>query len=143
MPPVCFRNQTVSSAKCFSRIARNLPQDLTSGGHRNLHRYFVAILVFSFREVEYRNDRGDNDEKCCLCKFTSGTDPLSNPNARAILGSSRKLPSLLRNRSGLNSSGSGYISGSCRTALKPSDEGPDRNRSIADVPCVGYYRGSC
>jgi len=41
-----------------------------------------------------------------------------NPNADVNTGSSRKLPSGFRNRSGLKESGSGYISGSRRIALQ-------------------------
>jgi len=45
---------------------------------------------------------------------------LPTPNTNESVGSSRTLPFSLRKRSGLNSSGSGYISGSWRIALKIS-----------------------
>jgi hypothetical protein len=41
-----------------------------------------------------------------------------NPNVDIRTGSSRKLPSAFRNRSGLKISGSGYRAGSCNIALK-------------------------
>ena len=65
------------------RITQNLPEEPTSIRRRNPHRDIVTILVFSFREIEYGNDRGSNNEKCCLCKFTSGTDPLSGPKCQS------------------------------------------------------------
>jgi hypothetical protein len=51
-------------------------------------------------------------------KCLPGQMRFPNPNAEAIMGSSRMLPSELRNRSGLKTSGSGYKVGSCRIALK-------------------------
>jgi len=49
-------------------------------------------------------------------KCRPGQILLPAPNASEIAGSSRKVPSSFRKRSGLNASGSGYSSGSCRTA---------------------------
>jgi len=40
------------------------------------------------------------------------------PNADMRMGSSSRLPSGLRNRSGLKASGSGYLAGLCRIALQ-------------------------
>jgi hypothetical protein len=40
------------------------------------------------------------------------------PNANVTVGSSRKLPSALMNRSGINTSGSGYAVESCKIPLK-------------------------
>jgi hypothetical protein len=51
-------------------------------------------------------------------KWRPGQILLPMPNTNESVGSSRTLPSSLRKRSGLNSSGSGYISGSWRIALK-------------------------
>lgn len=45
-------------------------------------------------------------------KCLPGQIRFPNPNIDVNAGSSRKLPSELRNRSGLNASGSGYTSGS-------------------------------
>ena len=53
-------------------------------------------------------------------RWRPGQILLPTPNANDSTGSSRTIPSLLRNRSGLNSSGSGYLSGSCSIALKVS-----------------------
>jgi len=51
-------------------------------------------------------------------KWRPGQILLPLPNTNESAGSSRTLPSSSRKRSGLNSSGSGYISGSCRIALE-------------------------
>lgn len=51
-------------------------------------------------------------------KYLPGQIRLPNPYVDDNTGSSRKLPSALRNRSGLNASGSGYMVGSCKIALK-------------------------
>jgi hypothetical protein len=50
-------------------------------------------------------------------KYLPGQIRLPYPNADANTGSSRELPSGLRNRSGLKTSGSGYREGSCKIAL--------------------------
>jgi hypothetical protein len=50
-------------------------------------------------------------------KYLPGQIRLPYPNADANTGSSRELPSGLRNRSGLKTSGSGYMEGSCKIAL--------------------------
>ena len=53
-----------------------------------------------------------------LTRWRPGQILLPTPNANESTGSSRTLPSSLIKRSGLNSSGSGYVSGSCKIALK-------------------------
>ena len=62
------------------------------------------------------------------------------PNARWIIGSSRQVPSSLRKRSGLNASGSGYSSGSCRTALSIGFRTISREAELYDchAPPVNY-----
>ena len=40
------------------------------------------------------------------------------PNPDTSTGSSSRVPSILRNRSGLKTSGSGYLPGSCKIALE-------------------------
>lgn len=47
-----------------------------------------------------------------------------NPNVDDNTGSSRTLPSAFRKRSGLKESGSGYMAGSCKTALKIVEANP-------------------
>jgi hypothetical protein len=74
-------------------------------------------------------------------KWRPGQILLPMPNTNESFGSSRTLPSSLRKRSGLNSSGSKYISGSWRIALKISQIDiqivsygqPD------DLPCISYH----
>src|SRR6266850_26312 len=51
-------------------------------------------------------------------KYFPGQMRFPNPKTDGSVESSRKVPSGVRNRSGLNTSGSGYTSGSCRIALK-------------------------
>jgi hypothetical protein len=51
-------------------------------------------------------------------KCLPGQIRLPNPNSDTKTGSSRKLPSAFRNRSGLKISGSGYKTGLCKIALK-------------------------
>src|SRR5580692_2501755 len=43
------------------------------------------------------------------------------PNPDTNIGSLSKFPSGLRNRSGLNTSGSGYMTGSCKIALERAE----------------------
>ena len=76
----------------------------------------MAILVLCQNYIEDRQDRRHDDEEGRVHKMTPGTDPLSNSEIE-ITGSSRKVLSSLRKRSGLNASGSGYKSGLCRIAL--------------------------
>ena len=64
------------------------------------------------------------------------------PNARWIIGSSRQVPSSLRKRSGLNASGSGYSSGSCRTALSHFFMNAE-SQMTANAPCVRYNHRTC
>ena len=52
-------------------------------------------------------------------KCLPGHIRLPYPNADGISESSRKLPSLSKNRSGLKASGSGYTTGSCKIDLEP------------------------
>ena len=59
------------------------------------------------------------------------------PNARWIIGSSRQVPSSLRKRSGLNASGSGYSSESCRTALSHFFKNAEGQMTI-NAPCIRY-----
>jgi hypothetical protein len=51
-------------------------------------------------------------------KCLPGQIRFPNPNADIRTGSSSKLPSTFRKRSGLKASGSGYRAGSCKIALK-------------------------
>ena len=52
-------------------------------------------------------------------KCLPGQIRLPYPNADVTTESSRNLPSLSKNRSGLKASGSGYTAGSCKIALEP------------------------
>ena len=52
-------------------------------------------------------------------KCLPGQIRLPYPNVDEITESSRNLPSLSKNRSGLKASGSGYMAGSCKIALEP------------------------
>jgi hypothetical protein len=63
--------------------ARNAHKASSLKTHRSLHRNLEAILIFCFRDVEHGEERGGNDEQCCVHKVTSRTDPLANPKCQA------------------------------------------------------------
>jgi hypothetical protein len=73
-------------------------------------------LGFSILKTESKEAMTMN--KVESTKYLPGQIRLPNPYVDDNTGSSRKLPSALRNRSGLNASGSGYMVGSCKIALK-------------------------
>jgi len=73
-------------------------------------------LGFSILKTESKDAMTMN--KVESTKYLPGQIRLPNPYVDDNTGSSRKLPSALRNRSGLKASGSGYMAGSCKIALK-------------------------
>ena len=64
-------------------------------------------------------------------KYLPGQIRLPNPYVDDNTGSSRKLPSALRNRSGLKASGSGYMVGLCKIALRIVEAKSNRIRQIS------------
>jgi len=73
-------------------------------------------LSFPFSKWKTESKDATTMNNVSSTKCRPGQIRFPNPNADANTGSSRKLPSGLRNRSGLKESGSGYITGSCRIA---------------------------
>src|ERR1700761_755495 len=63
-------------------------------------------------------------------KCLPGQTRLPYPNTDENIESSRKLPSLSKNRSGLKASGSGYTAGSCKIALQPVNTIHRRSRQL-------------
>jgi len=59
-------------------MTRNVHKDPSSSTHCDLHRDLVAVLVFCFRDVEHREDRGRNEEQCRVHEVTSRTGPLAD-----------------------------------------------------------------
>ena len=92
----------------------------------------VALLTLN-------TDRTDavTTKSVAATKCRPGHIRLPAPNASVITGSSRNVPSSLRKRSGLNASGSGYSSGSCRTALSHFIKNADGQMTV-NAPCVRY-----
>ena len=88
--------------------------DLGSGATTGISFPFLslALVTLNTDKTEAVMTKSSASTKC-----RPGHIRLPAPNASVRMGSSRKVPSSLRKRSGLNSSGSGYNSGSCRTAL--------------------------
>jgi hypothetical protein len=97
-------------------------------------------LSFPFLKLKTESKDATTMNNVSSTKCRPGQIHLPNPNADANTGSSRKLPSGLRNRSGLKESGSGYITGSCRIALQLVEAKPEKD--MADVaPHIAYdYR---
>ena len=87
-----------------------------SGGGRMTGISF-PLLSLAFVTLNTDNTDAVTMKSVASTKWRPGHIRLPAPNASGIRGSSRKVPSSLRKRSGLNASGSGYSSGSCRTAL--------------------------
>ena len=75
------------------------------------------FLSLAFVTLNTDNTEAVTTKSSASTKCRPGHIRLPAPNASESVGSSRNVPSSSRNRSGLNSSGSGYSSGSCRIAL--------------------------
>jgi hypothetical protein len=80
-PPGVFRVKQSDPRDADGRrsINRDVHKTPFSKTHRIIHRDFVALLIFCFRNIEHSEDGGSNDEQSCVYKVTSGTDPLANP----------------------------------------------------------------
>ena len=76
----------------------------------------LASSPFSTLKTDNRDATVINSVASTTC--LPGHDRFPYPNAATSTGSSSRLPSGLRNRSGLKTSGSGYLSGSCKIALQ-------------------------
>jgi len=72
-------------------------------------------------------------------KCLPGQTRFPNPNADVNTGSSRTLPSGFRNCSGLKESGSGYMTGSYRSALHKSRSQAERSEPGC-APCIDNYQ---
>ena len=75
-----------------------------------------VLLPFSILKTESKDATTMNN--VVLTKCLPGQIRFPNPNAVVNTGSSRKLPSESRNRSGLKESGSGYLTRSRKIALQ-------------------------
>jgi hypothetical protein len=94
-------------------------------------------LPFSTLKTENKEATTMNNVEPTKC--LPGQTRFPNPNVDVKTGSSRRLPSALRNRSGLKASGSGYVVGSCKIALKIDESKPKYN--ITNIaPCVPHYQ---
>ena len=95
----------------------------------------------SFAFVTLKTDKTDDAKMKSIVstKWRAGQIRLPAPNARAIVGSSRKVPSALRNRSGLNVSGSGYSSGLCSTALEIFQKNLGRSNFYDPLPTMHWH----
>jgi hypothetical protein len=75
-------------------------------------------MPWAFSMLKTENNDAATINSVDSTKCLPGQIRFPNPNVDANTGSSRKLPPALRNRSGLKASGSGYMIGSCKMALK-------------------------
>ena len=84
----------------------------------------ISLPFLSFAFVTLNTERIDETTMKIVdsTMWRPGQILLPIPNTNESIGSSRTVPSSLRKRSGLNLSGSGYASGSCRIALKHSTQ---------------------
>jgi hypothetical protein len=98
------------------------------------------FLSLAFVTLNTDNTEAVTTKSSASTKCRPGHIRLPAPNASERVGSSRNVPASLRKRSGLNASGSGYSSGSCRTPLSihlNTDWGVAMPYDCR-APCVNY-----